>query len=103
MVVVRMELEVRSGKWNEAIALEKANHAEGGAWHNKTRGYRIYGSNWSGKNNRLVVEHMYESLAEWEAVRDEVFASLSDADWERYNEVYTDNNYFSYWTLEAEG
>ena len=46
---------------------------------------------------------MYESLAEWESVRDEVFASLSAAILERYDEVYTDNNYFSYWTLEAEG
>ena len=103
MVVVRLEFETHPRKVSEAIEAHKSFMQEGGSWHGKTRGYRIYRTLLSGPNNRVVVEMNFENLAEWEAVSEEVFPNIPDQEWDLYDSAMTGKDHVSYWKLADEG
>ena len=103
MIVVRLEFETLPHKVNQAIEAHKSFMQEGGSWHGKTRGYRIYRTSLSGPNNRVVVEMNFENLAEWESVFEEVFPNIPDQEWALYNSAMTGKDHVSYWKLVDEG
>ncbi len=103
MVIVRLEVKFRLEKGNEAAEWHRAMHAEGGPWHKKTKGFRIYNSSWSGQGPRIAVEMMFDGLAEWQSARESATPNVTTEEWERYFESHTDDFEWTYWTIEDQG
>jgi hypothetical protein len=99
MIVVRLEFKINRHHWQEAIEMNK-RILKGPAWNQ--RGFRVASSFWSGEQFRLMVDLMYESLADWESAQSEAFDKIDPVDASRWNEICLETS-VSYSKLEAEG